>query len=117
MFENLIELAQPEIVRHKGDGRPKIGKKYLTRASSSFDPQSLAPCVNFSFNSAGSSLFSVLTSSNLPDPANRLTSRLGIVLDGELLSAPAIGQQRISANCRFELPSNSASEAKAVKLR
>jgi SecD/SecF fusion protein len=70
---------------------------YLTRASSSFDPQSLRPCVNFSFNSAGSSLFSVLTSSNLPDPANRLTSKLGIVLDGELLSAPAI-RSTISSN-------------------
>jgi len=70
---------------------------YLTRAVSSFDPQSLAPCVNFSFNSAGSSLFGVLTSSNLPDPANRLTSRLGIVLDGVLLSAPAI-RSTISSN-------------------
>ena len=70
---------------------------YLTRASSNFDPQSLAPCVNFSFNSAGSSLFGVLTSSNLPDPANRLKSRLGIVLDGELLSAPGI-ESTISSN-------------------
>ena len=31
-----------------------------------------------------------MTSQNLPDPANRLLSRLGIVLDGVLLSAPTI---------------------------
>ncbi len=62
---------------------------YLTRALSSYD-QNLQPCVNFSFNSAGSSLFGTLTGQNLPDPANRLTSRLGIVLDDVLLSAPTI---------------------------
>ncbi|RLS29821.1 MAG: protein translocase subunit SecD [Planctomycetota bacterium] len=62
---------------------------FLSRSSSSYD-QNLQPCVNFAFNSAGASLFNVLTSQNLPDPANRLTSRLGIVLDGVLLSAPVI---------------------------
>ncbi|MBT6055352.1 MAG: protein translocase subunit SecD, partial [Planctomycetaceae bacterium] len=46
--------------------------------------------VNFSFNSQGAALFGTLTSQNLPDPANRLLSRLGIVLDGVLLSAPTI---------------------------
>ena len=62
---------------------------YLTRALSSYD-QSLQPCVNFSFTSAGASLFGALTGANLPDQANRLTSRLGIVLDDVLLSAPTI---------------------------
>lgn len=62
---------------------------YLSRALASYD-QNLQPCVNFSFNSAGSSLFGTLTGQNLPDPANRLTSRLGIVLDDVLLSAPTI---------------------------
>jgi len=62
---------------------------YLTRALASYD-QNLQPCVNFSFNSAGSSLFGTLTGQNLPDPANRLTSRLGILLDDMLLSAPTI---------------------------
>ena len=62
---------------------------YLTRSLASYD-QNLQPCVNFSFNSAGSSLFGTLTGQNLPDPANRLTSRLGIVLDDMLLSAPTI---------------------------
>jgi SecD/SecF fusion protein len=62
---------------------------FLTRSSASYD-QNLQPCVNFSFNSAGAALFGTLTGQNLPDPANRLTSRLGIVLDDTLLSAPTI---------------------------
>ena len=62
---------------------------YLTRASSSYDSE-LQPCVNFSFNSSGAALFGTLTGQNLPDPANRLTSRLGILLDDTLLSAPRI---------------------------
>ncbi|MFM1996393.1 MAG: hypothetical protein RLZZ111_780 [Planctomycetota bacterium] len=62
---------------------------YLNRASSSYD-SNLQPCVNFSFNSAGAALFGTLTGQNLPDPANRLTSRLGILLDDTLLSAPTI---------------------------
>ena len=62
---------------------------FLSRASASYD-QNLQPCVNFSFNSAGAALFGTLTGQNLPDPANRLESRLGIVLDDTLLSAPTI---------------------------
>ena len=62
---------------------------FLTRSSASYD-QNLQPCVNFSFNSGGAALFGTLTGQNLPDPANRLTSRLGIVLDDTLLSAPTI---------------------------
>ena len=62
---------------------------YLLRALSSYD-SNLQPCVNFSFNSSGAALFGTLTGQNLPDPANRLTSRLGIVLDDTLLSAPTI---------------------------
>ena len=62
---------------------------FLTRSLASYD-QNLQPCVNFSFNSAGAALFGTLTGQNLPDPANRLTSRLGIVLDDTLLSAPTI---------------------------
>ena len=62
---------------------------YLSRSASSYD-NNLQPCVNFSFNSSGAALFGTLTGQNLPDPANRLTSRLGILLDDTLLSAPTI---------------------------
>ncbi|MFZ4732881.1 MAG: protein translocase subunit SecD [Pirellulales bacterium] len=69
---------------------------YLVRAMSSLD-QSLQPCVNFAFNTAGSTLFGALTGNNLPDPANGLERRLGIVLDDVLLSAPRI-REAISGN-------------------
>jgi len=42
-------------------------------------------------------LFNELTSENLPDPATGFHRRLGIILDGELLSAPVI-QSAISTN-------------------
>jgi SecD/SecF fusion protein len=61
---------------------------YLTRAMASFD--NLEPCVNFGFSAAGAARFGALTAANLPDPANRLESRLGILLDDVLLSAPTI---------------------------
>jgi SecD/SecF fusion protein len=86
------------VMRQAGDGTPEVlvaldrfdvTGDFLSRASGGYD-QNLQPCVNFSFNSQGAALFGTLTSQNLPDPANRLLSRLGIVLDGVLLSAPTI---------------------------
>ena len=62
----------------------------LSRVSTDIDDASLAPCVSFLLNSRGAAKFGVLTSRNLPDPANGLTSRLGILLDDVLQSAPVI---------------------------
>jgi SecD/SecF fusion protein len=62
----------------------------LSRVSPDIDDASLAPCVSFLLNSRGAAKFQVLTSRNLPDPANGLTSRLGILLDDLLQSAPVI---------------------------
>jgi len=62
----------------------------LSRVSPDIDDRSLAPCVSFLLNSRGAAKFSVLTSRNLPDPNNGLTSRLGILLDDTLQSAPVI---------------------------
>ena len=62
----------------------------LSRVSPDIDDASLAPCVSFLLNSRGAAKFSVLTSRNLPDPNNGLTSRLGILLDDTLQSAPVI---------------------------
>ena len=61
----------------------------LGRVSPSLD-ESLSPCVNFTFNSRGSARFGLLTGRNLPDPANGLESRLGILLDDVVQSAPSI---------------------------
>lgn len=92
-------VGDPSLVtRQATDGSPEVlmvldrfdvTGGYLSRASGGYD-QNLQPCVNFSFNSQGAALFGTLTSQNLPDPANRLTSRLGILLDDVLLSAPTI---------------------------
>jgi SecD/SecF fusion protein len=61
----------------------------LGRVSSSLD-ESLVPCVNFTFNTSGAARFGLLTGRNLPDPANGLQSRLAILLDDVVQSAPAI---------------------------
>jgi SecD/SecF fusion protein len=68
----------------------------LGRVSPGFD-QNLSPSVNFTFNSRGAARFGLLTGQNVPDPANRLQSRLGILLDDVLQSAPTI-QSRIESN-------------------
>ena len=62
----------------------------LSRVSPDLDDATLAPCVSFLLKSEGARRFGVLTSKNLPDPANGLESRLGIVLDDVLQSAPVI---------------------------
>ncbi len=62
---------------------------YLTRAEASSD-RSGKPCVNFQFNNAGGQLFGELTGNHLPDRMTEFTYKLGIVLDGELYSAPSI---------------------------
>jgi len=61
----------------------------LSRVSPSLD-ENLAPCVNFTFNSQGAPKFGLLTGRNLPDPANGLESRLAILLDDVVQSAPGI---------------------------
>ena len=69
----------------------------LSRVSADVDDASLSPCVSFLLNARGASKFGVLTKQNLPDPANGLESRLGIVLDDVLQSAPVIRSQITSS--------------------
>ncbi|MFM8736049.1 MAG: protein translocase subunit SecD [Pirellulales bacterium] len=61
----------------------------LGRVSPNLD-ENLSPCVNFTFNASGAARFGLLTGRNLPDPANGLQSRLGILLDDVVQSAPSI---------------------------
>ncbi|MFM7107608.1 MAG: protein translocase subunit SecD, partial [Planctomycetaceae bacterium] len=93
------------VTRQAADGRTEVlvmldeenvTGEDLSRCGPGFD-QSMQPCVRFNFKAGGSNRFGALTSDNLPDPANRLESRLGIVLDGVLQSAPVI-RETISAN-------------------
>lgn len=55
------------------------------------------PCVNITFNPRGGQLFGLLTSSHLPEAATGFMYKLGVILDGQLYSAPAI-QSTISDN-------------------
>ena len=64
--------------------------QYLTRADCDTDPTTGRPCISFAFNSIGAQLFGKLTGDNLPDSVRGFTRRLGIILDGELYSAPNI---------------------------
>ena len=48
------------------------------------------PTLIFTFNTKGGRLFRELTGSHLPDKAADLNYKLGIILNGELLSAPLI---------------------------
>jgi len=62
---------------------------YLTEAKSGTDRQG-RPCVEFTFNNRGGQLFGELTAAHLPDKVSNFTYKLGIILDGELYSAPSI---------------------------
>jgi SecD/SecF fusion protein len=61
----------------------------LSRVGADID-QNFSPCVEFMLNSNGAARFGLLTGRNLPDPANGLESRLAILLDDVVQSAPAI---------------------------
>ncbi len=101
-----VNAADPALVLRKvGDERTDVlvmlddydvTGEFLSRAGGGYD-QSLQPCVKFNFNARGAERFGGLTSENLPDPANRLESKLGIVLDGVLQSAAVI-REAISAS-------------------
>jgi SecD/SecF fusion protein len=62
---------------------------YITNAGRSEDRQG-RPCVIFHLNKVGGKLLGEFTASHLPDKSTGFTYRLGIILDGELLSAPSI---------------------------
>lgn len=61
----------------------------LSRVGADID-QNFSPCVEFTLTSNGAARFGLLTGRNLPDPANGLESRLAILLDDVVQSAPAI---------------------------
>ena len=66
-----------------------VSDEYITRALPSSD--SLGhPCIEFTFNETGGQLFGKLTGDHLPDNATNFAYSLGIIVDGELTSAPSI---------------------------
>lgn len=64
----------------QGDDLASVSKGY----------EGLSPAVFFKTTLRGASQMGGLTESNLPDPASGHESRLGIVMDGSLISAPVI---------------------------
>ena len=66
-----------------------VDGRYLVDATRDYD-QTGSPEVAFQFNAAGGRLFGRLTSENLPDEVSEFYCKLGIILDGNLYSAPRI---------------------------
>jgi SecD/SecF fusion protein len=64
---------------------------YLSSSSPGTDDKG-QPCVNFTFNSEGGQRFGQMTGDHLPDTQTNFSYNLGIILDGELYSAPTIQQ-------------------------
>ena len=62
---------------------------YLTRVTAGVDRNG-RPDVSFTFNKAGGQLFGKLTGEHLPDRTTDFRYELGIILDGELFSAPTV---------------------------
>ena len=67
----------------------QVEGRHLSSVRASFD-ESLNPSVDFTMTTRGAALFGGLTGTHLPDPTTNLSYRLGIIMDGELISAPTI---------------------------
>ena len=62
---------------------------YLAKAEVQADHQG-RPCIGFTLNDTGGQLFAKLTGEHLPDKSTGFAYKLGIILDGELWSAPSL---------------------------
>jgi protein involved in polysaccharide export with SLBB domain len=62
---------------------------YLTRTKIGFDRRG-QPSIDLTFNEEGGKLLGKLTDEHLPDKATGFACKLGIILDGELWSAPSL---------------------------
>jgi SecD/SecF fusion protein len=69
--------------------RFNVTGKHLRAATPDGDPGG-RPCIYIQFTKEGGQLFGELTSHNLPDPADDFSRKLGIILNGQLHSAPRI---------------------------
>ncbi len=81
------DIEEVEVLMALDDGFDVTGS-HLARVAMAWD-ESGHPCVNFTMTSLGAQLMAGLTSTNLPDHDRQYYRRLGIMLDGTLLSASA----------------------------
>jgi len=73
-----------------------IKGSHLRSSSAGTNSEDMSPCIFFSMDGLGAKLMGALTGDHMPDKNRGIYSRLGIVMDGELLSAPTL-QARISS--------------------
>jgi len=71
-------------------GRYNVTGAFLEKATVEVDHATGNPCIGFRFNDIGAQLFGRLTGSHLPDMVTEFTYKLGIILNGQLYSAPSI---------------------------
>jgi hypothetical protein len=96
------EFSRPEIARRtKKVGDRKVAEilvvadpynvsgNCLSEVKLQFDPFG-TPGVNFTFTDAGGKLFGKLTGDHLPNDSTGVSYSMGIIIDGELFSAPTI---------------------------
>lgn len=74
------------------DPKRRITGQLLKRAFEDMG-QSGAPVVGFEFNTRGGHLFSILTAAHMPKPGAGYKTRLAILLNDEIQSAPVINDQ------------------------
>ncbi len=94
--------------------------RYLTKVKSRADNMG-NPSIEFTLNEDGGNLFAKLTSDHLPDRSTSFSYTLGIIVDGELYSAPRImsaisDQGRITGNFTAAEASNLAESLNAGSL-
>lgn len=77
-----------DVLMYTGDGFNVTGEN-LGMVSRGYD-ELASPCVHFNMKAAGAGLMGGLTGDNLPDEQRGFYSLLGIMLDGNLLSAPRV---------------------------
>ncbi|NLE38324.1 MAG: protein translocase subunit SecD, partial [Pirellulaceae bacterium] len=66
--------------------------RFLSHCNKGFDGERGGYAVRFNFNRAGAILFGGLTHDNAPDTTQNFYRKLGIILNGQLYSAPRINQ-------------------------
>jgi SecD/SecF fusion protein len=97
----------------------KLTDAYIKKAEVGTDNS--GPCIAFTLDEAGAKLLAKLTGEHLPDRSANIQYRLGIILDGELVSAPVIkdvtsNQGKITGNFTKEQAAEIAETLNAGRL-
>ncbi len=102
--EGQLDVSRGVVSRKGGDGENEMLQVLVVEDLYNVNGAHLAgaavgkggtgdPCLEFTLTSAGAERLGGLTGANLPNPADQSYRLLGIVLDGQLHSAPRIASQ------------------------